>query len=46
MVNVLYEDGVHVIKIWFSITKDEQLKRFESRMTDNLKKWVWVGLSL
>ncbi|CAC9585717.1 Polyphosphate kinase 2 (EC 2.7.4.1) [uncultured Gammaproteobacteria bacterium] len=37
--HMLYEDGVHVIKIWFSITKDEQLKRFESRMTDNLKKW-------
>jgi polyphosphate kinase 2 len=37
--HMLYEDNIAVIKLWFSITKDEQFKRFQSRMTDDLKKW-------
>ena len=37
--HMLFEDGVHVIKFWFSITKEEQLKRFESRGKNPLKQW-------
>ena len=37
--HMLYEDGVIIIKFWFSITKDEQSKRFESRMKNPLKQW-------
>lgn len=37
--HMLYEDGVDIIKFWFSITKDEQLKRFESRLKNPLKRW-------
>ena len=37
--HMLYEDGVHLIKLWFSITKKEQLKRFNSRLTNPLKRW-------
>lgn len=37
--SMLYEDGVHIIKFWFSITKEEQGKRFEDRKTNPLKKW-------
>lgn len=37
--HMLYEDGVTVIKFWFSISKDEQLKRFESRALNPLKQW-------
>jgi polyphosphate kinase 2 len=37
--HMLYEDGVHVIKFWFSITKDEQLARFNSRLENPLKRW-------
>ncbi|MCP4121281.1 MAG: polyphosphate kinase 2 [Bacteroidetes bacterium] len=37
--HMLYEDGVQFIKLWFSITKKEQTKRFESRMTNPLKQW-------
>ncbi len=37
--HMLYEDGVFVIKFWFSITKDEQKKRFKSRMKNPLKQW-------
>lgn len=37
--HMLYEDGVTVIKFWFSISKDEQLKRFQSREVNPLKQW-------
>lgn len=37
--HMLYEDGIDVIKFWFSISKDEQLKRFNSRKTNPLKQW-------
>ncbi|MEN8927650.1 MAG: polyphosphate kinase 2 [Flavobacteriales bacterium] len=37
--HMLYEDGVIVIKFWFSITKEEQSKRFASRLSNPLKKW-------
>ncbi len=37
--HMLYEDGIHVIKFWFSITKDEQLARFNSRLENPLKRW-------
>jgi len=37
--HMLYEDGIHLIKFWFSITKDEQLFRFNSRLENPLKRW-------
>ncbi|WP_088324830.1 polyphosphate kinase 2 [Polaribacter tangerinus] len=37
--HMMYEDGVIIIKFWLSITKDEQLKRFEARKEDPLKRW-------
>jgi len=37
--HMLYEDGVHVIKFWFSISKNEQKKRFDSRRLNPLKQW-------
>ncbi len=37
--HMLYEDGVHIIKFWFSISKEEQLRRFESRRINPLKQW-------
>lgn len=37
--HMLYEDGITVIKFWFSITKDEQSKRFKARLGNPLKKW-------
>lgn len=37
--HMLYEDGVKIIKFWFSISKDEQIKRFNSRLENPLKKW-------
>lgn len=37
--HMLYEDGVVIIKFWLSITKDEQLARFNARMHNPLKRW-------
>lgn len=36
---MLYEDGVTIIKFWFSISKEEQAKRFEARRMNPLKQW-------
>ena len=37
--HMLYEDGITVIKFWFSISKVEQLNRFQSREVNPLKQW-------
>lgn len=36
---MLHEDGIEIIKFWFSISKDEQEKRFRSRRKNPLKQW-------
>ncbi len=37
--HMLYEDGITLIKFWFSISKDEQARRFETRRHNPLKQW-------
>ena len=37
--NMLYEDGVSIIKFWFSVSQKEQKKRFDSRKQTFLKQW-------
>jgi len=37
--HMLYEDGMKMIKFWFSISKNEQERRFEARRTNPLKQW-------
>ncbi|MFO0700828.1 MAG: polyphosphate kinase 2 [Nitrospira sp.] len=37
--HMLYEDGVTIIKFWFSISKEEQARRFEARRQNPLKQW-------
>jgi polyphosphate kinase 2 len=37
--HMLYEDGLIVIKFWLSISKDEQMRRFDSRNANPLKRW-------
>jgi polyphosphate kinase 2 (PPK2 family) len=36
---MLVDDGVRLVKIFFYISKDEQLRRFEDRLRDPLKRW-------
>ncbi len=37
--HMLYESGIDIIKFWFSISKEEQQKRFDSRLKNPLKRW-------
>ena len=37
--NMLYEDGISIIKFWFSVSQKEQKKRFESRKKTFVKQW-------
>ena len=37
--HMLYEDGVTVIKFWLSISKEEQMRRFDARNDNPLKRW-------
>ncbi len=36
---MLVRSGIQLFKYWFSVTHDEQMRRFESRMSDPLKQW-------
>ncbi len=36
---MLTRSGIYLFKYWFSVTQDEQLRRFKSRETDPLKQW-------
>ena len=36
---MLVRSGVRLHKYWFSVTREEQRKRFEARETDPLKRW-------
>lgn len=42
--HMLYEDGVEIIKFWFSISKEEQLRRFNSRLENPLKRWKFSNV--
>ena len=37
--HMLYEDGVILIKFWFAISKEEQVKRINARIKNPLKQW-------
>ena len=37
--NLLYENGIIIIKFWFSISKNEQKSRFADRKNNPLKQW-------
>ncbi|MDO6738104.1 polyphosphate kinase 2 [Wenyingzhuangia sp. 2_MG-2023] len=37
--HMLYEDGLIIVKFWLSISKEEQLTRFNSRQENPLKRW-------
>ncbi len=37
--NLLIEDGIILIKYWFSVSDDEQQARFASRLEDPMRRW-------
>jgi polyphosphate kinase 2 len=36
---MLVRSGIRLFKFWFSVSRDEQMRRFSSRETDPLKQW-------
>ncbi len=44
--HMLYEDGIQIIKFWFSISKEEQKRRFDSRMKNPLKRWKFSPVDM
>ncbi len=43
---MLVRSGIILFKFWFSVTQDEQLKRFRARETDPLKTWKLSPIDL
>ncbi|MBR9920279.1 MAG: polyphosphate kinase 2 [Bacteroidetes bacterium] len=44
--HLLYEDNLKIIKFWFSISKDEQKKRFDARLSNPLKRWKFSPVDM
>jgi polyphosphate kinase 2 len=44
--HMLYEDGIVMVKFWFSISKEEQKKRFDSRLKNPLKQWKFSPVDI
>ncbi|MCV2879466.1 polyphosphate kinase 2 [Sedimentimonas flavescens] len=43
---MLVRSGIRLYKYWFSVTRDEQRRRFKSRETDPLKRWKLSPIDL
>jgi polyphosphate kinase len=43
---LLVEDGIQLIKYWFSVSDEEQERRFRSRLEDPLRSWKLSPLDL
>ncbi len=43
---MLVNDGIHLFKYWFSVSRKEQLRRFQSRREDPLKQWKLSPIDL
>ena len=44
--HLIYEDNVKLIKFWFSISKEEQQKRFDARLKNPLKRWKFSPVDM
>ena len=42
----LVRSGVHLIKFWFSVSRDEQRRRFKERKTHPLKQWKLIPIDM
>ncbi len=43
---MLIEDGILLRKYWFSVSDDEQLRRFRNRLTDPVRQWKLSPMDL
>jgi polyphosphate kinase 2 len=44
--HMLLEDGIILLKYWFSVSDDEQERRFQARLADPLKRWKLSPMDL
>ena len=44
--NLLIQDGIRLIKYWFSVSDEEQEKRFQERASNPLKNWKLSPMDL
>lgn len=44
--HLLYEDNLKMIKFWFSISQEEQKKRFDDRLSNPLKRWKFSPVDM
>ena len=43
---MIVESGIHLVKLYFSVSRKEQLRRFASRASDPLKQWKVSAVDL
>jgi polyphosphate kinase len=43
---MLVEDGIILVKYWFSVSDDEQERRFQSRLEDPMRRWKLSTIDL
>jgi polyphosphate kinase 2 len=43
---MLIDEGIHLRKYWFSVSDDEQLRRFRSRLKDPVRQWKLSPMDL
>ncbi len=43
---MLVEDGIRLVKYWFSVSDEEQERRFASRMKDPMRRWKLSPMDL
>ena len=43
---MLINEGLHLFKFWFSVSREEQLRRVMSRAQDGLKQWKVSGVDI
>jgi polyphosphate kinase 2 len=43
---LLVEDGIRLVKYWFSVSDEEQERRFRSRLEDPLRRWKLSPMDL
>ena len=43
---LLVEDGLHLVKYWFSVSDEEQERRFRTRVDDPTRRWKLSGMDL
>jgi polyphosphate kinase 2 len=43
---MLVDDGIHLVKFWFSVSRDEQRTRFTIRQVDPVRQWKLSAMDL